>query len=141
MDILITYADGATEQRPGDSACLATIFEPPPKHPSEERWYLYFPGEALPLSFCAITVRPIESVRAFRNVYVWRLTGHTEEPYTLTGEWQSCNVETVDEQIARLTRERDDARECACRLAALDFNEAPSLHDASLVAAYGGARR
>jgi len=50
------------------------------------------------------------------DVYAWRLTGHTEDPYTLTGEWQPCRVETLDEQIARLTRERDEARECARRL-------------------------
>lgn len=38
-------------------------------------------------------------------------------------------------------KERDEARECARRLAALDFNETPSLHDAALVASWGGAAR
>lgn len=41
----------------------------------------------------------------------------------------------------RLTRERDEAREVARRLLALDHDEAPSTHDAMLVTSWGGARR
>ncbi len=106
-DILVTFPDGTSELRAPDSACLWSLFDPPSRHPSEERWYLYFPDEARPLSFLARPVAMVRDVRGAHDVYVWRLTGHTEEPYTLTGEWQAVHVETVDEQLSRLTRERD----------------------------------
>ncbi len=107
MDILVTFPDGTTEPRAADSACLYSLFDPPSRHPSEERWYLYFPDEARPLSFLARPVATIRDVRGAHDVYVWRLTGEADG--ALTGEWQAVHVETVDEQIARLTRERDAA--------------------------------
>lgn len=108
MDILVTFEDGTTELRAAESPYLSSI-DLPPRSPSEERWYLP-PYEGAPLSFCGRPVREIGQARGFLMVYVWRITGGWGEGEPLTGEWQSCRVETVDEQIARLTRERDEAR-------------------------------
>ena len=108
MDILVTFPDGTTELRAPESACLSSIGDSRLRHPSEERWYLYFPEDHRPFSFCGMSVFRLRDVRGvWSTARVWRLTGHTEEPYTLTGEWQKVQIETVDEQIARLTRERD----------------------------------
>lgn len=106
-DILVTYPDGTTELRAADSACLYSLFDPPTRHPNEERWYLYFPDAAHPLSFCARTVFPIDRGRGASGFYAWRITGQDDATKALTGEWQSAQIETVDEQIERLTRERD----------------------------------
>lgn len=101
MDILVTYPDGTTELRAANSLCVLD-FESPPraphvaKHADIEGWCL--DGRI---------ARQIGHVRGSPFSWAWRLTGHTEEPYTLTGEWQSARIETVDEQIERLTRERD----------------------------------
>jgi hypothetical protein len=48
--------------------------------------------------------------RTGRPVYVWRITGGRGKGDTLTGEWQRATVETVEQQIARLTTERDRSR-------------------------------
>lgn len=107
MDILVTFPDGTTELRAANSLCVLD-FESPPraphmaKHADIEGWCL--DGRV---------ARQIGHVRGSPFSWSWRLTGHTEEPYTLTGEWQKVQIETVDEQIERLTRERDTEKERA----------------------------
>ena len=140
MDILVTYEDGTTEFRDAACPCLMALDEPPTRSPSDglveieehERGPVWF--------FCDWTIWKIAELRG-RSAYVWRNTGGWGQGEALTSEWASCRVETVDEQIARLTREREEARSCARRLAALDFNEAPSLYDAALIHEWGGAQR
>lgn len=119
MDILVTFPDGTTELRAADSACLYSLFDPPPRHPSEERWYLYFPDAAHPFSFCARPVVTLVEVRGAADVYVWRIAGQDAVTKALTGEWQRAQIETVDQQIERLTRERDVARALAREVARL----------------------
>jgi hypothetical protein len=82
------------------------VFEPVLKHPSEDRWYLWFPDASRPLSFCARDVIPLTAWRG-GGALVWRITSAPNEP--LAGEWAECHVETCEEQIARLTTERDGA--------------------------------
>jgi hypothetical protein len=101
MNIQIRFEDKTTEMRDASSPCIADIFEPTLRHPSEERWYLYFPEDGHPLSFCACGVRPLSAWRG--GAIVWRITGQDPKTKALTGEWQSCRVETFEEQIARLT--------------------------------------
>ncbi len=110
-DILVTFPDGTTELRAADSACLSSIGDATNvRHPSEERWYLYFPEDRRPFSFCGMSVFRLRDVRGvWSTARVWRITGQDDATKALTGEWQSARVETVDEQIARLTRERDAA--------------------------------
>lgn len=113
MGILVTYEDGTTEERDADSPCIANIFEPRLRHPSEERWYLYFPDAHPPLSFCAHSVRALRDWRG--EALVWRITGQDPETKALIGLWEACRVETVDEQIERLARERDAKKARAAR--------------------------
>lgn len=134
MNILITFEDGTTEERDAETPCLSFLLDPPTRHPSEERFYLYFPHERHPLSFCGLTVRTLDSANGSGLLaVVWRLTGHTENPYTLTGEWQPCRVETLEEQVVRLTRERDAAAAVADAVAdavaAYNRDEAASASD------------
>ena len=106
--IRVFFPDGSHEDRDDASPCIADIFEPKLRHPSEERWYLHFPDEPIPFSFCACGVRPISRWRG--GVLVWRITGGMGPGEALTGKWQSCRVEATEEQIDRLTAERDRAR-------------------------------
>lgn len=108
MLIQVRFEDGSTEERDAESPCIADVFEPALRHPSEERRYLYFRDDPYPLSFCACAVRPLKHWRG--GALVWRITGGLGEDETMTGEWAPCRVETADEQIDRLTRERDEAR-------------------------------
>lgn len=101
MDILCTFEDGTTELRPANS---------PAHWANADR--LRHVRRIGPEDMSAVARGSFSTIADNRGLpkecfSVWRLTGHTEEPYTLTGEWQSCRVETVEEQIARLTRERD----------------------------------
>lgn len=143
MEILCTFEDSTTELRATDCPCVSApmfVSDMEPQHPSEERWYLWFQDERFPLSFCGLTVRTLAFWRG-GTAYVWRMTGQNPVTKAITGDWQSCHVESVNEQIARLTQERDEARDVARRLAALDFNEPPSLYDAAQVQAWGGPQR
>lgn len=101
--IRVTFADGY-EDRDDDGPCIADVFDPVLKHPSEERWYLYFPGASPPLSFCARDVIKLSDWRG-GGALVWRLTSASNEP--LAGQWEQCHVESYPEQIARLEAERD----------------------------------
>ena len=107
MDIQVRFEDGSTELRPAWSPCIADVFEPNLRHPSEERWYQHLPGERLPLLFCGRSVRPLSDWRG--EALVWRITGQDDITKALTGEWQSCRVETADEQIERLSKAADAA--------------------------------
>lgn len=108
MDIQIKFDDGTTEMRDAETACIAdTIFEPCLRLPSEERWYLYFPDALVPFSFCAYSIRRLLDWRD--KVVVWRATWDPETK-VLAGAWASGRVESVDEQIERLTRECDSTR-------------------------------
>jgi hypothetical protein len=108
MLLQITFDDGTTELRNADSPCVADLFKPHLRHPSEDRWYHSFRGDSLPLWFCGHAVRPLRDTRG--GALVWRLTGGLGEGESLTGEWAACRVETVEEQVFRLTQERDAAR-------------------------------
>ncbi len=108
--IRVTFADGATEDRDDDSPCIGSLLDPALKHPSEERWYLWLDGDRWPLSFCGHSASPLSQWRGW-GAWVWRITSGKGEP--LAGRWESCHVETCEEQIARLTAERDAALEDA----------------------------
>lgn len=106
MKIQIRFSDGVTEERDADSPAIYDLFDPVLRHPSEERWYLWFPDSDRPLSFCGRSVHALATLRG-GYAMVWRFTSGPTEP--LAGEWQSAYVETREEQIERLTRERDAA--------------------------------
>lgn len=128
MDILVTFEDGATELRAANSPCVLTdnpIEWTPdnvvdfdslsaeilndPRDPG--LWVVTDRGGPLNLSHDRIGARTSQ-LRAwcgFKSVHVWRITGGRGKKEPLVGEWQSCRVETVEEQIARLTQERDAA--------------------------------
>ena len=101
--IRVTFADGY-EDREDDSPCIANVFEPVLRHPSEERWYLYFPGAHPAFSFCARNVIRLSDWRG-GGALVWRITSAANEP--LAGQWAPCRVESYPEQIARLTAENE----------------------------------
>ena len=113
MDILVTYPDGTTELRAGNF---------PVRHPGQN----YHPdlfgalGDTLLGSIAdrraweratlyTATHSPRERCGRGSHRLVWRITGGRPEGESLTGEWQMAYVELVDEQLARLTRERDAA--------------------------------
>lgn len=104
--IRVTFADGTTEDREDDSPCIGSMLDPALKHPSEERWYLWLDGDRWPLSFCGHNASPLSQWRGW-GAWVWRITSGKDEP--LAGQWAECRVETCEEQIARLTAERDGA--------------------------------
>lgn len=109
-DIRITFDDDSTELRDRQLPCVWS--DAPLRRPFEERWYLYFPAtpeSPANWSFCGFTIRNIAACRG-RRVWVWCETGTRVEGQPLTGEWRRARVETVEEQIGRLTRERDEAR-------------------------------
>lgn len=107
MEIQIKFKDGTTELRDAQTPCIADMFDPNLAHPSEERWYLYFPNVDYPFSFCGHRVRPLAEWRG--AVLVWRTTWDPETK-VLSGAWVPGRVESVDEQIDRLTRECDSTR-------------------------------
>lgn len=109
--IRVTFADGY-EDREDDSPCIANVFEPVLRHPSEERWYLYFPDAHPAFSFCARNVIRLSDWRG-GGALVWRITSAKGEP--LAGEWAPCRVESYPEQIARLEWERDEEEQRADR--------------------------
>lgn len=109
MNLQIRFADDTTEERDAASPCIFDLFDPVLKHPSEERWYLWLPDAERPLSFCGRSVRTLDTLRGERAM-VWRITGQDAATKALIGEWQSAYVETREEQIERLTAERDAAR-------------------------------
>lgn len=107
MNLQIRFTDDTTEERDAASPCIFDIFDPVLKHPSEERWYLWFPDADPPLSFCGRNVLTLDDLRGGK-AKVWR-TGQDVTTKALIGEWQSAYVETREEQIERLTTERDSA--------------------------------
>lgn len=109
MDILVTFPDGTTELRAANSPAGSDVYGWPPAATYEtdacdRGWYIA--GDLYP---------ELVDWRGDRDAHVWRITGQDAVTKALTGEWQSCTVETVDEQIARLTRERDAAEKRAAR--------------------------
>jgi hypothetical protein len=108
MNLQIRFADGTTEERAAASPCILDIFDPALKHPSEERWYLWFPDGPRSLSFCGRDVWTLDDVRRL-HAMVWRITDQDATTKALIGEWQSAYVESREEQIERLTTERDNA--------------------------------
>lgn len=117
----VTFADGY-EDREDDSPCIANVFEPVLRHPSEDRWYLWFPDASPPFSFCARNVIRLSDWRG-GGALVWRITSAPNEP--LAGQWAECHVEGHEEQIARLTAERD----AATRHLAAAVEQASALRD------------
>lgn len=99
-DVLVTFEDGTTELRPANS--------PAHFHPVRRlRGDVLGPGDyetALDGRWLTIA-----RMRGQQAVSVWRETGVRAEGKPLTGEWRACRVETVEEQIERLTLERDAA--------------------------------
>jgi hypothetical protein len=111
MNLQIRFvSDDTTEERDAASPCIYDIFEPVLKHPSEERWYLWFPDADHPFSFCGRSIWTLNAHRGSVRVWVWRIKGQDDVTKALIGEWQSAYVETRAEQIERLTTERDAAK-------------------------------
>lgn len=92
MDIQVRFEDGTTELRDAETPCLDC---PTPRD----------------LTCGLAAAQHSEPLRLCRGLHVrvWRITGGRGENESLTGEWQSCRVETEGEQIERITRERDTA--------------------------------
>jgi hypothetical protein len=125
--IRVTFADGATEDREDDSPCIITdsavawtpanVIDVDPLSElllSEERdpgmWVLTDKGGPLVLGPEHRQGARTSQLRGWRGSTwpaVWRITSAPNEP--LAGQWAECRVETCEEQIARLTAERDRA--------------------------------
>mgnify|MGYP003516686961 FL=1 len=115
MDILVTFPDGTTELRAANSPAF---FDEGPR--AENRWPKVAPnnivdGEAFPPEWTGLGYL-FKSASA--EQYAQRLSTFqklalakpfTPIVWTERWGWRPCTVETVDEQIARLTRERDAA--------------------------------
>ena len=121
MDILVTFEDGTKELRAARSPVVEDVQAG--EETSPHRWPTWQPANGLVLVPSAggwrvsnaIPPQPIEALRG-RRAIVWRITGGWGEKEPLAGEWQSCRVETVGEQIARLTAERDAEKARADRM-------------------------
>jgi len=121
MDILVTFEDGTKELRAARSPVVEDVQAG--EETSPHRWPTWQPANGLVLVPSAggwrvsnaIPTQPIEALRG-RRAIVWRITGGWGEKEPLAGEWQSCRVETVGEQIARLTAERDAEKARADRM-------------------------
>jgi hypothetical protein len=109
MNLQIRFDDGTTEERGVASPCIFDVFDPVLKHPSEAQWYQWLPTCRCELSFCGRNVWTLDRLRGERAM-VWRITNQDDATKALIGEWQSAYVESHDEQIERLTAERDAAR-------------------------------
>ena len=96
-DILITFEDGTTELRGADSY----VHWLPP-------WKLVGRGitRAERVDIASGRAAGLWQMRGAPMATVWRTTWDPETK-VLTGAWASCRVETMAEQIERLTRERD----------------------------------
>lgn len=96
-DILITFEDGTTELRDADSY----VHWLPP-------WKLVGRGitRAERVDIASGRAAGLWQMRGAPMATVWRTTWDPETK-VLTGAWASCRVETMAEQIERLTRERD----------------------------------
>lgn len=107
-EVLITFLDGTTELRPEWTPCIMAFGRDMlPRAPHLAAYANLSDG----LCIDGRTPSPISSVR-FPLVfgrYQWRITGQDIATKTLIGEWCEAHVETTDEQIERLTRERDAA--------------------------------
>lgn len=119
MDIMITFEDGTTELRDGTSPLLVrhrwlghqwaspsvdAVIDLRPYYC--DGWGLWLvTAEDRLLDTCAATVQL--SARRGDRGWVWCITGGRAKGEPLTGEWRACKVESVAEQIERLTRERD----------------------------------
>lgn len=111
-DVLVRFEDGTTELRPANSPALAS-YAPTDCHPCDFRRAEVVPARPEPVVFWH---RPgqHQSTRALsacreNDALVWCITGQDTITKALTGEWRRCYVEAWWEQIARLTRERDEA--------------------------------
>jgi hypothetical protein len=108
MNLQIRFDDGTTEERGVASPCIFDVFDPVLKHPSEAQWYQWLPTCRCELSFCGRNVWTLDRLRGERAM-VWRITNQDDATKALIGEWQSAYVESREEQIERLTTERDNA--------------------------------
>lgn len=128
--IRMYFDDGTHEDRPANSPVLyrlrrttdpATlpdlrdVVQLRPWYEGGPAWNLVCRGDQT-LDECA-RAAPAAEWRG-EAVHAWRITGQDPETKALTGGWVPCRVETVDEQIARLTCERDAAEGRANALAA-----------------------
>lgn len=128
--IRLHFDDGTHEDRPANSPVLyrlrrttdpATlpdlrdVVQLRPWYEGGPAWNLVCHGDQT-LDECARAAHA--AYRRGEAVHAWRITGQGPETKALTGRWVLCGVETVDEQIARLTRERDAAEGRANALAA-----------------------
>lgn len=112
-DVLVRFEDGTTELRGSNSPALISTSAPPwtPRDVREVRPEESYNPKAYWLDTPGPWLGRAHGLWTWRGSYVllWRITGGRDKGKPLTGEWQSARVETVDEQIARLTRERDEA--------------------------------
>lgn len=111
MNILVTFTDGTTEMRPANC----------PVGTGSASW---IPGGDIGLVGKMLRIDLPDGREAFAwrldyareawgDVSVWCIVGQDPITKALTGQWRQCRPETVNEQIDRLTRERDDARRVA----------------------------
>lgn len=102
MDILVTFEDGTTELRASNAPFRHQI-----PHYDE---HLFRDGLPTWAQMRGYVHRFDNCGRAGNWVFVWRIVGCNPLTGALLGEWQRARVETVDEQLERLTRERDAAK-------------------------------
>lgn len=116
-DILIRFEDGTTDLRPSNCPHRHSI----PYYDDHKTLFRaglptweQLRGYVHTFDFCGRSGQP---------VYVWRITGGMGEGEALTGEWRRAMAETVEEQIARLTQERDAALARLARASTFAFCE------------------
>lgn len=128
MDIQVTFEDGTTEMRAAWSPILwrgrndGTDRCTPPDlsqilfsfawyEAGRVAWGHACRGDTRK-EHCATSV-DLSTCRGIGNRHVWRITGQDAITKALTGEWVHAYVETADEQIERLARERDAEKQRA----------------------------
>jgi hypothetical protein len=133
MDIQIRFEDGETQERDAESPVVGEEELTPPWTPAhildlewvrttypEKGYHLHLPGR---MSFQLPRAYYLKDSARVENARVWRITGGWGEGEPLTGEWQSCRVETNEEQIERLTRELAAAQARLARVRSFSFCE------------------
>lgn len=132
MEILITFEDGTKEFRDAACPCLlanTALDELPTRSPADGLIDIEEHDRGPAWFTCGYTIFEIEDLRGL-PAYVWRLTGRDSVTKALVGAWVAGRVETVDEQIARLTWERSMlCAEINATEAVIKAAGAPTWHD------------
>lgn len=107
--IKVTFADGTSDMRPEWSPCIQSFGSDAGDLPRAPHLAAY--ADIGGLCIDGRSIREISTVRfplVFGRFH-WRITGQDTTTKALTGEWQEGHVESHDEQVVRLTSERDAA--------------------------------